>query len=592
MSIMYVGCCRGVLLVFTLFTVQFPYINKSFLTSAHRHHAPPPLSSSDTNLQNQAVPDYVVKQRDEVHLVCDVLINPSDIVWLHNGELVDFGHRYSRSATSLNIANVRLEDDGYWQCRHRDNSNLYAKPKWLLVLESPREPYLSIDGRRLDKGNLFIPVKENQALTIECIVEGGNPRPSLHWVLEPSEHNMDTAPNLVFGEPVTPKTGPMRSEAKIERVVRQHHNATVMCLVNHVTLLHQALNASLLLDVQYTPSFAISRTPGFGIPLVEGIPVSLKCEVDSNPASSPIWQKDNDVPPVEQSPDGFLNFSSISREHSGWYKCTSRHLLTDYSSIGYFLNVRYDPPEIEVTPDEMSEEASSLAAVEVTLGGAVTLQCPNGAAGCWSRVGLGGRLEAVGPGPKLSLSRVLYQEGGEYRCLVGRSSKLDRLRSHNVQVSVVGAPVVYPNSSHLIGISGQPVTLSVEFCANPPPLRTFWISETSSRIIRPDETRSNEGLISIQLTNSTTPYCYTSSLSFSAVSPSDAGQYLFLVKSVRGLAEASIVLSTALAKDPGGSYHGNVVITPTSGTESLETVGSRLLLLVLCTLVLGRMINT
>ncbi|KAI5743572.1 hypothetical protein M8J77_019718 [Diaphorina citri] len=51
--------------------------------------------------------------------------------------------------------------------------------------------------------------------------------------------------------------GPMRSEAKIERVVRQHHNATVMCLVNHVTLLHQALNASLLLDVQCesAPSF-------------------------------------------------------------------------------------------------------------------------------------------------------------------------------------------------------------------------------------------------------------------------------------------------------------------------------------------------
>lgn len=77
----------------------------------------------------------------------------------------------------------------------------------LLLTESPREPYLSIDGRRLDAGNLFIPVKENQALTIECIVEGGNPRPSLHWVLEPSEHNMDTAPNLVFSEPVTPKTG-------------------------------------------------------------------------------------------------------------------------------------------------------------------------------------------------------------------------------------------------------------------------------------------------------------------------------------------------------------------------------------------------
>ncbi|KAK6622772.1 hypothetical protein RUM43_008615 [Polyplax serrata] len=39
------------------------------------------------------------------------------------------------------------------------------------------------------------------------------------------------------------------------------------------------------------PSFAISREPGFGFPLREGMAVSLKCDVDSNPPSSPIWLK-------------------------------------------------------------------------------------------------------------------------------------------------------------------------------------------------------------------------------------------------------------------------------------------------------------
>lgn len=115
-----------------------------------------------------------------------------------------------------------------------------------------------------------------------------------------------------------------------------------------------------------TPSFGISRIPGFGIPIREGISVSLKCDVDSNPPSSPVWQKgissnffemlqiikfliqlyyacviiDDNVPPVLQTDDGFLNFTSIRRNHSGWYKCTSRHLQSEYSSIGYFLNVR------------------------------------------------------------------------------------------------------------------------------------------------------------------------------------------------------------------------------------------------------------
>lgn len=64
-----------------------------------------------------------------------------------------------------------------------------------------------------------------------------------------------------------------------------------------------------------TPSFAISRTPGFGYPLREGIEVSLKCDVDSNPSSTPIWQKDDGDPPVRNlncSPEAFLGFIAAS----------------------------------------------------------------------------------------------------------------------------------------------------------------------------------------------------------------------------------------------------------------------------------------
>lgn len=89
-----------------------------------------------------------------------------------------------------------------------------------------------------------------------------------------------------------------------------------------------------------TPSFAISREPGFGFPIREGMPVSLKCDVDANPKALPIWQKDDSSPPVQQTPDGFLNFTEIRREHNGWYKCIALHRLGRFSSIGYFLNVR------------------------------------------------------------------------------------------------------------------------------------------------------------------------------------------------------------------------------------------------------------
>ncbi|KAK3931486.1 Sialic acid-binding Ig-like lectin 14 [Frankliniella fusca] len=94
-----------------------------------------------------------------------------------------------------------------------------------------------------------------------------------------------------------------------------------------------------------SPSFDITRSPGFGVPIREGTPLSLKCDVDSNPPSSPVWQKGiNDMsPPVEQAGDGYLNFSAVRREHAGWYKCSCRHLLTEYSSNAYLLQVRVLP---------------------------------------------------------------------------------------------------------------------------------------------------------------------------------------------------------------------------------------------------------
>lgn len=111
----------------------------------------------------------------------------------------------------LTITNAMLEDDGKWLCK-AENAQGYvenARPVKLVVLgkymcrsrtclrfgfsdrngfcvlrngaDRPKPPYLLIDSRRLDAGNIFVPVKENSELTLACITEGGNPRPSLTW---------------------------------------------------------------------------------------------------------------------------------------------------------------------------------------------------------------------------------------------------------------------------------------------------------------------------------------------------------------------------------------------------------------------------
>lgn len=100
------------------------------------------------------------------------------------------------------------------------------------------------------------------------------------------------------------------------------------------------------------PSFSISREPGFGFPIIEGMSVSLKCEIDANPLSSAKWHRDADAsashlktslpppPQLETNPDGSLNFSSITKNDAGWYRCTTQHDFGHFASFGYFLNVR------------------------------------------------------------------------------------------------------------------------------------------------------------------------------------------------------------------------------------------------------------
>lgn len=103
-----------------------------------------------------------------------------------------------------------------------------------------------------------------------------------------------------------------------------------------------------------------------------------------------------------------------------------------------------DDPALEVTQDPGVETAPTGKQIEVALGGAVQLQCPEDTTGCWSRVGVGGRLEAVGPGPGLAIEDILYQDAGEYRCVAGRRGSYDKWRSEvNVDVTVKGKRKLY-----------------------------------------------------------------------------------------------------------------------------------------------------
>ncbi|XP_075167424.1 irregular chiasm C-roughest protein teiresias [Haematobia irritans] len=518
------------------------------------------------------------EQHSEIRLMCEVDLDIATSMWYKNGQVVHAmdrttrvtDYRFIKEANgALTITNVMLEDDGKWQCE-AENTRHYtenARPVKLVVLDRPKSPYLLIDGRRLDAGNIFVPVKENSELNLACISEGGNPRPTLTWevLLSPGvdRHAQKVSAEVLELEEIKNEkdknaykiNSGAKSEARLPAVFRAHHNARILCVMEHPTLKIRQ-NASLLLDVQYTPSFAISRTPGFGYPLREGIEVSLKCDVDSNPPSTPRWQKDDGEPPVPQTGDGFLNFTSIRREHSGWYKCTSRHLNYQYSSIGYYLSVRYDSVDVTSEPDDQDISVAAAShnpnkgQLEVQLGGAVTLQCPQGSLGCWSHLDpVTARLRGLGhglssPTGQVSLKDVVYQDAGTYKC-IGQSpqnkKKLEVLQT--VGVTVKGHPTVVARNNTPVAYPGSPLHLSVEFCANPPAHAARWLH--GDRVYTPGNQYGNT-VLAYGFTDLPTPFCKEARLTYISMHERVPRTFYFIVSSPGGVAEAVIKVNFTL----------------------------------------------
>ncbi|CAB0035895.1 unnamed protein product [Trichogramma brassicae] len=402
--------------------------------------SPSKHSISLSLLQNSQPPiELIVKPRSKVVLPCELEGNYTSLLmlaitsyrirpasWLHGGVPVDMitidtrtemsgtGHRYigDSSTAALHIDNVRLEDDGVWKCQIEDDRGrlIIGKPVKLIVLDivytmyinctqrvtraymdmplrrverevgkhtyfeadhrskAPRSTYLLIDGRRLDPGNQFIPVKEGSDLRLECAVEGGNPAPILAWNMQLSQATLENPEPLPDNLTIDANTSLTSTSASL-KVLRGHHNATIVCVARHLTLT-VPMTASILLDVQY-----------------------------------------DGAPPVEQSEDGWLNFTKISRTDKGWYKCYTRHMLGIYTSIGYYLNVRF-VPEAETQAKPLNEIITSdPRKIEVRIGGDVTLDCDGG---CWGR---GPSMTPAGGPGRLTLSKVVYQDAGEYRCV-------------------------------------------------------------------------------------------------------------------------------------------------------------------------------
>ncbi|CAB3367694.1 Hypothetical predicted protein [Cloeon dipterum] len=524
-------CSPPSLIFSALLLVSFIQSHSGLTSHSLRHHG---SATHATPGDGNSRPELVVRLHEEVVLACD---SNRVLAWKHNGKSVQHSAAYRVTANTLRIMKVTNQDEGPWQCEELDAKSrvlVATRAVWIVVMEIPKGAFLSFDGKRASG---WLNMKEGAPLKGRCLMDGGKPAPTAYdWWLESPDGEQESLANFSTG-----------ADLAIDKILRDMHNGTIICSISHVAL-DNPMNTSAKVNITYSPSFAISRIPGFGFPLREGLAVSLKCDVDSNPPSRPIWMKDDGDPPVEQSPDGYLNFSSISREHIGWYKCSAEYDSSTYASSGLFINVRYEEVFTKQPPRQ----------VEVALGGGVTLDCGDSGVSttgpnCWGRLS-GNRLEAVGAGPQLRLDSVLYQEAGAYRCVA--PEKPDPLVAErkamltppqDIELVVTGQPVVYPIRRNLTAVGGSQLSLSVEFCANPEATHAFWLTPTVA--LRPGQ--EGGGYIAQNVTEGDSAHCRRAALTIPGVYLEHAGEYLFVVRSLRGMADGMVLLNVTR----GASYY-------------------------------------
>lgn len=288
--------------------------------------------------------EMLVVRGQEVVLECEVAEHvqaiPGDdsvegeVRWFHDGTQVLGDLRVSIMWTGrLVMSHVISADSGVWWC-HR--SGRPGPRRRLLVTIAPERPFLMYAGAQLAL-DARLTTREGNSITLHCVVEGGNPSPSITWLL--ATHDVTPSSQVRSEWRETEGVFYTVSNMTLNTVDKQHHNTTVACMVTHPAL-PVPLRVPLRLNIEYSPHFRLRRWPAWGSPVREGSSVFLLCHVDANPPSIPTWVKETEGGSTEvASTDEWLNITRAGSEDRGWYKCATTHTFGHFSSHSVFINV-------------------------------------------------------------------------------------------------------------------------------------------------------------------------------------------------------------------------------------------------------------
>lgn len=473
---------------------------------------------------------------------------------------------------SLTINRVTPRDQGHWQCWRLDAAGK-VKQKipiiQLVVTNSPELPILIVNDKELLGGNSLdatITVKENEFVTFKCLIRGASkPVDYVHWMLDSSQ-NVTHLSQLTMEFSSQEQNYLTESQLKLN-ATKSMNLKSISCLSNHQLWL-TPMTVTAFLNVLYEPSFTISREPGFGIPVNEGMSVILKCEIDSNPTSSPVWIKDADNNKTQEArepataggggssstgepiilntlDDGSVQFAPAQTTDSGWYRCKTENKYGNFSSFGYYLNVRPSnaSPQSAAAPPTSSSSSSLFPGRPSSLPGRVL--APNQPMARVAPNTIGNNQQApYRPQQAFNPQQATFNHN---QLMTPNDQPMLQEPQQRCKSSASdGAPIVEQPVKVVQAILGRQLVLSLRFCCNPSPTRVFWIHRhlamIPGRMFGPYITR--DVYPTFQSSS-----CYESTFEIEAVKPEDIGTVFAFVSNEKGLAGGELRIQ--LAKSVG-----------------------------------------
>ncbi|KAJ8919998.1 hypothetical protein NQ315_006528 [Exocentrus adspersus] len=120
----------------------------------------------------------------------------------------------------------------------------------------------------------------------------------------------------------------------------------------------------------------------------------------------------------------------------------------------------------------------------------------------------------------------------------------------DVPPEIYRQPTVAPTNKSITAVYGQPLTLTMEFCANP---RTIRPGDADKTVIAYGITVSYYAtFLESRVENSTEPNCHQAVLFLTKVTNADIGEYSFLVRSPNGLSEGNFHVNLTYASGYNG----------------------------------------